>query len=1063
MINKHLQKYVPLLLLIVIGITNIEVCRGQHFKVSNFSTNDGLPQPYVYTINQDTEGNLWIGSGNGLVKYNGYGFATYTQSDSLADNFITTSIQFKGNVWFGHMNGWVTRLSERKFAAIKLSPEIQSAITDMKIGYDGNLWIATFSEGLWRINDDLSIERIEIIAEKTPHISSFSFFNESELLIGNEEGAYILTKVNKHTFTLNDRLQSVPQSKIVAIRSYVNSSQHIVATQHQGIFWVDKKTKKQPKVNAITNHNEHLFRNVQQILIDSDTNLWVATFGSGVYKLKKNNSNHYQIKEQFSPESFPFIKNTKYIFQDREGIIWCGNYGGGLSKITQQIYTYTEFDKQVYGNNIFSLFIDNDFRWVATDKCLLKLEHESGNLLAAYNTANGLPNDQISCIYNKDGTLWIGTKRKGVFLFDTKKEQAQGFFISNGILENSITSITGNRTDIWIGTKKGVCHIKNDSVYRWITIQSMGLPHNSVNDVFYSSNRKIWITTQSNTLVFIANDSIGKVLIKSPRKNFTLNTLEEDEKGRIWVASLGGGVFLIEDGNFISISEFDGLLNDYCYSLTSDGKNGIWIGHKGGISRINTDDYHVRSNQQKHDEFHEFDFNAHAAEVDRDGKVWLGSNFGIVAINTSIDGKNTHPPILTITDVKINNKPIDLKGKIKLKAGNYKFDFSYLGTSLSEPHLTKYQYLLKGYDAFPTITKSTNISYNGVSDGKYRFIVKAINSDGIESEKQAEIKIIIQSPLWKKVWLYLLIFSLTTGVILLNNRRIKLRNLQEKKRLEEKVKERTLEILRQKNQLKKTNIQIKEKNKNITDSIKYAGCIQSAILPPDDQINGLLPQNFIIYKPRDIVSGDFYWINNQEDNVLFAIGDCTGHGVPGAFMSILGITLLNEIVMDSGIISPKEILTRLRCNVIRSLRQGFPDSSSHDTIDMAICNYNQKTNELYYAGALLNLIHFSGQEMKLYKADRFPLGYSHHNEIKFTNHKISIKKGDMVYIYTDGFQDQFGGGMNKKYTSRRLNKILHKYHTLEICEQRSKILKALLNWMGLNEQTDDILLLGVRF
>lgn len=275
-------------------------------------------------------------------------------------------------------------------------------------------------------------------------------------------------------------------------------------------------------------------------------------------------------------------------------------------------------------------------------------------------------------------------------------------------------------------------------------------------------------------------------------------------------------------------------------------------------------------------------------------------------------------------------------------------------------------------------------------------------------------------------------------------------------------------LIRTLNQKRKANIELQHKNhliteqkKEITDSIQYAKRIQNAMLTPGDYIESLLPERFILFRPRDIVSGDFYLLTEKQDKIICAIADCTGHGVPGAFMSMLGIAYLNEIISNNNDISAGQILDELRKYVIRSLRQS--DSSAVlDGMDMAILVINHQDNTVEYAGAHNPLYLFRNGELTEYKADKMPIGIHEHKDKPFTTHTIKVKKGDAMYAFSDGFQDQFGGPKGKKFMTRNFKELLANNFDKSMHEQRLTLESALDDWMSDTEQIDDILVMGIK-
>lgn len=266
--------------------------------------------------------------------------------------------------------------------------------------------------------------------------------------------------------------------------------------------------------------------------------------------------------------------------------------------------------------------------------------------------------------------------------------------------------------------------------------------------------------------------------------------------------------------------------------------------------------------------------------------------------------------------------------------------------------------------------------------------------------------------------------------------------------------------------LQSAYVEIEIKNKDITDSINYAKRIQAAILPSTDNLQKHLSNSFIIYEPKDIVSGDFYWFAEKDNQFIVAIADCTGHGVPGAFMSMVGNDILTQIVIEKGITKPNLILTNLHDGVKKSLKQDTNSSNTKDGMDIAIVSFD-KTNysNIEYAGALrpLWLVKSNAKEIVEYKADKHSIGGAYSDEARgFTNHEIKLAKGDSFYLSTDGYADQFGGDQGKKMMTKNMKELLISIHAKSMAEQKNILENNFHSWKGPREQVDDVLVFGVR-
>jgi len=269
------------------------------------------------------------------------------------------------------------------------------------------------------------------------------------------------------------------------------------------------------------------------------------------------------------------------------------------------------------------------------------------------------------------------------------------------------------------------------------------------------------------------------------------------------------------------------------------------------------------------------------------------------------------------------------------------------------------------------------------------------------------------------------------------------------------VKERTLEIERQRDH-------IAEINKEMTDSIQYAQHIQSAVLPDEETIKSRLNDYFILFKPRDIVSGDFYWVSTKGKSTIVVAADCTGHGVPGAFMSMLGVSLLNEIVASNDRFTAADILNQLREDIKQTLSQTGKRDEAKDGIDMSLCIIDSGDLSAQFAGAYNPLCLVSNNEMIVYKGDKMPIGIHFIKEYHFSNTLFQLKDGDVFYMFSDGYADQFGGPEHKKFKSCNLRDLLLQIHKQPMSEQKAKLEKTIEEWKGNDAQVDDIMVMGVR-
>ncbi len=483
--------------------------------------------------------------------------------------------------------------------------------------------------------------------------------------------------------------------------------------------------------------------------------------------------------------------------------------------------------------------------------------------------------------------------------------------------------------------------------------------------------------------------------------------------------------------------------------------------------------------------------------------MYISSSEGLFVYNYSNEYTSDFAPTVAIRKIEEGEHNIIYNGIGKDLSNRDQFTFTYDRNSLrfhfSSPsyiqeNSTEYSYFLEGFDQhWSDWTSDNHKEYTNLDpNDQYSFKIKSRNIFGLESEVSA-VMFRINKP-WYLEWYFLILYGLIAaliiyGLVKFNTARLKRKN----ELLERIVSERTKEIQEQKDQIESQKIQVEEANEelnqineeilsqrdqiehqnktltkqnhDILSSISYASKIQRAILPSKSLIDSNLPDSYFLYMPKDIVSGDFYWMETIGNKVLWAAVDCTGHGVPGAFMSILGSNGLKQIVRERGILKPSEILEQLTEHVINSMTELGDGKNLMDGMDIALCCWDKSTGVLEFSGAYNPLYLIRDKELVIYKGTRRPVGRHYVKKRKdFINHTIELQKGDLIYIFSDGYPDQFGGPTKDKFTYARLKQTILDSHALPMEEQEIMMRKTLEEWMqqGNEPQLDDICFIGVK-
>ncbi len=278
----------------------------------------------------------------------------------------------------------------------------------------------------------------------------------------------------------------------------------------------------------------------------------------------------------------------------------------------------------------------------------------------------------------------------------------------------------------------------------------------------------------------------------------------------------------------------------------------------------------------------------------------------------------------------------------------------------------------------------------------------------------------------------------------------------------EEIKVQKVELEKKNHELIKQRDQIFEQKRDIIDDIKYSKRIQKAILPTEEATSSALKEYFVLDMPKSIVSGDFYWLGEIQGKKIVAVADCTGHGISGAFMTMAGIAFLNQIVSKKLSLSANEILFELRVLIMNLLKQKGEEGEASDGMDIALVIIDEQNKTIEFAGANNPFYLIKEGQLEIYKGDRMPIGIHLFFKRPFTNHLINYNEGDIIYLFSDGYADQFGGPKNKKYRYRQFQEYLYEIHRLPMPEQKERLMEEITNWKGKNEQVDDIIVLGFK-
>ncbi len=1040
---------------------------AQKLNIKNFSIDDGLPQSQILDNFQDHTGAIWFATnGGGISRFDGIKFRNFSTKDGLLSNHVFSIYEDENNViWIGTSKG-LNKIVNNKIIKVSDSNASQASVYCILRHKGGELWLGT-SNGILIYNGKTftPFGKNEIIG-KFP-IWSIKQDKQGNVWIGSLGNGTFCYNGNKIIrFGAFDGLNDLKNRDIL-----INDNAVWVAT-YKGINVIDIKsvfTTKQ-KIETLELNGKPYIETTYRMYKDSTGIIWIGNY-NGVLKVEKNKA------KLISKNNGLCNTIIDAIIKDKEGNMWFGSFGGGLSKYRNNMFININEQQGLVNNDVTAFLKDSkDNMWIGTQAggvsklnykawitkdTLIFQNFNSQKTALASNAITGICED-------KKGNIWFSTVASGVSKYD-----GNGFVnydMHNGLSGQQIQAILADKKgNVWIGSEKGV------DKYNGELFTSYAYPQ-GVSALYEDDLGYIWLGSSDK-------------IIKYDGKTFTsiirsegfpqIKNIVKDKLGYIWF-STDAGASVFNGKIFHTINESDGLSSNSVDFIRPDVDGNLWMGTNKGLDRLDLDEYVnqkevVLTHFGKDEGFIGGDCNPNSFYKEFDGKLWIGTSNGIEIFDPKLEIKNHIEPQLQLTGIRLFLENVDLtKYSDSLKNGipqNLKLDynknhitFDFIGISQTSPTKVKYEYKLEGADINWSPEASENYArYSNLAPGRYIFLLKAKNGDGVWNTTPLSFSFDIIPPLWKRPWFYIITLiigvSLIYTIIKIRERRLK----YSKKLLERQVHLRTKQLFEEKEKLQVAYSEIDEKNKAITDSIHYAKRLQDAIIPTDATMKQLFPDSFVLYKPKDIVSGDFYWVEQWGHQTLIAAADCTGHGVPGAFMSIVGHNILTQSVNVLGLSKPALILNETNKQLSRKLNQNPEETKVMDGMDIALFSINYSKATMEFAGANNPLWIIRNNELIEIKGNRFPIGaYVGENLQKFTNHEWELQRGDYVYIFSDGYADQFGGPKGRKFMFKQLQKLLLDNHKKPLSEQKEILDQTFENWRGKLEQVDDVLFIGIK-
>jgi ligand-binding sensor domain-containing protein/serine phosphatase RsbU (regulator of sigma subunit) len=1034
---------------------------AQQYNFTSYALEEGLPQSQVLSIIQDSRGSLWQATqGGGICRFNGDKFDVFTVSDGLIDNqAIYLFEDSKANLWIITYRG-ISKYDGKQFVNYGAKQNIPTNINYARAYEDkeGKVWFF--------LREDMKTSQLLYFKDgkftdfkkATPQLSDSSIYTvfqtNNTLLISTPQDIWSYDGKQLQALTFNDSefLKNNPIHEIAASKS---GDLWLASNQELTRFFEYSKGNTRP----IALPEAAQKAPIAHFMLDKANNLWLSTTGAGVLKydgkkMQLFGSNNgldvsrvfcmYEDREnnlwvgsdgdglvRYSGDRFVFFnekdglisKNIRPIYEDSQGNIWFGMVGAGIAKIDSAgVTTYMEDIGTKLGNvrGITEvspgrmLFSSDDGLWYLVGK---SKRHANADF--------GLPpHKRTTNVVKINNELWFALHGEKLIKYDLTTKKSEEFGKRQGLNDASIHFIGKDaQSNIWLCTNSGI------SQYNRITKK---FTHYGSKDGLPDK----WVLHMA-----------------------------EDKKGNLWFATFGGGLVHFNGNKFTTITTKDGMGTDILYSVLVDDNNRVWLGTQNGLERLTIGEKDKITNIKKYGKVEGFvgiENNGQASFKDHYGNLWFGTINGLIKYNPKSDISNNTPPKINITNLRLFFKNIqwndeDHKGyhagindwfslpkvlKLPYNVNHVSFDFEAL--SYEAPEKVKYQWKLDGFDDewSPASFKPEAI-YANLPPGKYTLKVKAANSDGIWTKKAVEYRFVVKTPFWEMWWFRITLLVLLGGTVFfivrmriksIEAQKEKLQYLVDKKTQEvrkqnqeildkskllreqkdellvqtEELRQQQEENIAQREFIEQKNIELNRQNEQILASIHSAQTIQQAILPFPSRMEKVLEDYFVLYKPKDIVSGDFYWMYHVDGVTFISVIDCTGHGVQGAFMSMIGYSLLNEIVIDKKIHQPSKILEKLHSLTRIALKQDR--TNNREGMEMLMCRLEKVEDEktkVTFAGAKRPFHYVQNGRFFELKGDRESIGGGRHEpeNKEFTDQVVTLPKGTKCYLSSDGLID----------------------------------------------------------
>lgn len=757
----------------------------QTYKYNLFKSEQGLAQNYIYSIVQGQKGYLWVGTGEGVSRYDGKDINTFTTKNGLAENFVTAiSILGNGNVIFGHFEGGVTLYNGDIFSIVDTT-QIESKVIDFT-SYKDYAYGLTSNTGVFLFNG----KGVEL--QKTPELNGRIAYNiiqlNSQIFVATNEGLIQYEIQEDYSIKFVKEFEEFEYISISALTLKPAKNGFWIGTEEEGIFEYvigkkgEGKILNHPTPKIIENFEIH------EILEDNLGNLWIGTKLHGIYRLEYSKKNTIKYVDIFTEDAGYESNLVNILFQDKEGSIWAGTYGDGLIQMTAKEFVFFDFNKKFNVGSIKTLLETHDSTFFyGTDNGLYTGHINYHDTMYVFEKVPNFPKSNIECLHMNgiDSILWVGTKNNGLLKYNVNTKTASSLEVENIFPTDRVRVITkGKDNTLWLSVAtKGVFHIQKNGIIIKHYDTRNGFLHNDIFDIFKDKKGRIWFATHSSGLAFLQNDKLELLSQKDIFPIRDINSITEDSQGKIWIATEGSGIYSYDEKEFKGYSTYNSLLSDYCYSIIADSEDNVWVGHRNGMSKLYTELDSIITFSEK-DGLTNTECLAQAICKDHRGHVWFGHPKGITKHDFNVEHHQEKAFPTYIINIllfskkeNLNNYPLIEEEREEIvekfrefphKKNHLTFDF--ISVSLKKQNGIIYQYMLEGYDAkWQNETKNNIANYTNLDPGIYTFKVRS-SENGKHWTNVVSYNFVITAPFWERWWFFATQIIFLVSIIVAVNR-----------------------------------------------------------------------------------------------------------------------------------------------------------------------------------------------------------------------------------------------------------------------------------------------------